>query len=283
MIDVAIILMMSSLAGMALTPLFLRSEGLLAASFSFATGTLLAIVMGHVIPEAVSHGQGGMVWLMGGFFLMMGLNHYLFRADPCCDHQHHEEHGHGHSHVHAGHETHAALPPHGLHEQRLSLTMVGAMLLCSLNDGFLMGRLVPDVGSSVLWGMVAHKLTASFGLFTILKIYGGPRRASGILLMMLFVLLTPMVYFATARGMLGEAAWLGTAEAMSGGVLLYVVMVNFIPRCNEMGHARGPLVIVMMLLGLATALGIGSMTPSHDHGPSPDEGHVHGPECTHGH
>lgn len=281
MFDIALIITVASLAGMAITPYFLRSERLLAGSFSFATGTLLAIVMGHMIPEA-SHSLAGIHWMIAGFILMMALNHYLFHADPCCDHQHHEEHGHGHDHE--GHEAHAALPPHGLHEQRLSLTMVGAMLLCSTNDGFLLGRLTTGLGSAVLWGMVAHKLTASFGLFTILKIYGGPKRLAGVILIALFVLLTPAVYLATAGGYLGHASWMGSAEALSGGVLLYVVMVNFIPRCNEMGHARGPLVLMAMLLGLASALGIGSLAPPHDHGPSSsEEEHVHGPECTHDH
>jgi len=258
--DVIIVLVLAAVCGIALAPLLLRRESLMAASISFATGTLLAIVLGHVIPETIANNSDETLpyYFVGGFVLMMLFNHYIFENDPCCDHE--GDHGHA-SDTEEG------------HNHKLGLATIGAMTVCTVNDGILLGSTHEEltIKSALLWAMVGHKLTAAFGLYTMIKICVKEKSILSTFFLFLFVILTPVFYVLTVGGDLFPGVILPRALGLSAGIVLYVVSVNLIPRCNEHGHRFPKLVIISLLLGVISTFYFAHLEhKGHDH-----SGHNH--------
>jgi zinc transporter ZupT len=237
--DVFIVLILAALAGIALAPMLLKKESWMAMAISFATGTLLAIVLGHVIPHSLEMQEDSTLpyYFVGGFVLMMIFNHYIFANDPCCDH----DGDHGHSG-----DTEEG------HNHKLGLATIGAMALCTVNDGILLGSEAVTISSPLLWAMVGHKLTAAFGLYTMVKVCVKEKNLYSTFFLFLFVLLTPLIYAMTVEGILLPAALMARALGLSAGVVLYVIAVNLIPRCNELGHRFPKLVILSLIAGIVS-------------------------------
>lgn len=265
--SVFVAILLAAIAGIALAPLLIRRDSLMAMSLSFATGTLLAIVLGHVIPDTLKHVQDDTLpyYIVGGFVLMLIFNHYIFENDPCCDHE--GDHGH------------AGDTEEG-HNHKLGLATIGAMTVCTVNDGILLGTAKElSMGSALLWAMVGHKLTAAFGLYTMVKVCVKEKSKASAFFLFLFVVLTPVVYGLTASGYGFPENVMPRALCLSSGVVLYVIAVNLIPRCNELGHRFPRTVVISLILGIVSTFYFAFLEhEGHDHG-----SHAHPPSSGHSH
>ena len=188
----AAILAVASLLGLAAAPRMLRSDRLRRLGLAFATGTLLAVVIGHVLPEAMAGSDRAAWWFLGGFVLMMLVHQHVLKADPCC----------GHEHV-----QHAALPS------------FLALALCSLNDGVLLyADRAHGLGSPILWALAVHKATAAFSLYLLLREVARPARALRWVYLGAFVALAPLTFLAA--GQITElGAWIPVMLGLAGGSL----------------------------------------------------------------
>jgi zinc transporter ZupT len=255
-----VILTVAAISGIALAPLLIRRDILMAISVSFATGTLLAIILGHVIPETLIQNNHDIpYYLVTGFIVMMICNHYIFENDPCCDHD--GDHGH------------AGDTDEG-HNHKLGLATIGAMTVCTVNDGILLGHQAElTLNTPLLWAMVGHKLTAAFGLYTMVKVCVSKKSKLSAFFLFLFVVLTPVVYAITSSNVLEiSTVVMDRILALSAGIVLYVISVNLIPRCNELGHKFPKAVIIALIMGIVSTfyfVEIGHDENSHekhDHG-----------------
>ena len=169
-------MIVAAVVGIAFAPVLLRRDVLMALAVSFATGTLLAIILGHVIPETAINARTHDIayYIVGGFVLMMVFNHYIFENDPCCDHE--GDHGH------------AGDTEEG-HNHRLGLATIGAMTVCTVNDGILLGNVQNmTLATPLLWAMIGHKLTAAFGLYTMVRVCVREKSKMSAFFLFLFVM-----------------------------------------------------------------------------------------------
>lgn len=230
---------LAGVAGIGLAPILARRDNLRSAGLAFAAGTLLSMILLHVMPEAISlEPHRAAVLFVVGFVLMMVAHQRGLSADPCC----------GHEHV-----------------RRAGLPSFLAVCLCSLNDGIILSSDVErGLASPLLWAMCAHKAMASFALFVLLKEVGlWHRRITGMLYMAAYLLVTPVALLLATQLTATTEIW-GMALALAAGALLYVVAGSLVPRVEHMAReASGP-VLVTFLAAVAINVGAEILTP-HEH------------------
>ena len=231
---------LAGVAGLALAPVLSRNDALRSAGLAFAAGTLLSMILLHVMPEAFAlEPERAAMLFVGGFVLMMVLHQSGLSADPCC----------GHEHV-----------------RRAGLPSFLALCLCSLNDGIVLSSDTErGLASPLLWAMCVHKAMATFALFVLLKEVGlWHRRAVGVLYMVGFLLVTPLSLFLAAELAAATEVW-GMALALAAGALLYVVAGSLVPRVEHMAREGPGPVLTTFLIAVAINVGAEIITP-HDHG-----------------
>ncbi len=247
MLAFAVAVALAGVAGIGLAPLLARKQALPSLGIAFATGTLLSMILIHVVPEAMElSGGGAPLMLVVGFAGMMLLHQRGLQADPCC----------GHEHI-----RHAGLPS------------FVAMCLCSINDGIV---LYSDVdrgfASPLLWAMCVHKATAAFALFVLLKAVGAWRtRWVAAAYMVGFLAVTPASLLLASQLAQFTAIW-GYALALSAGALLYVVAGSLVPRVEHLARQGAAPVLTTFFVAVLVNVGAQMLAP-HD-----SSAHSHGPE-----
>ena len=229
----------AGLAGVCLAPLLSRNRALHSAGLAFAAGTLLSMILLHVVPQAFELAPDrAALLIVVGFVLMMALHQRALQADPCCGHEH---------------ARHAGLPS------------FVALCLCSLNDGMVLSS---DIGrglaSPLLWAMCIHKAMASFALFMLLKEVGlWHRRGIGMLYMAGFLVVTPISLLLATQLAEATEVW-GLALALAAGALLYVVAGSLVPRVEHLAReGLGP-VFATFLAAILINVAAEIIAP-HDH------------------
>lgn len=252
----ALVLFAAALAGGLLGPWIERRKDLHTIGLAFAIGTLLSVVVGHVLPETFAESSYAPLLVVGGYAAMLLLHQHVLRTDPCCG-------------LH--HSRHAGLPS------------FLALALCSLNDGLVLAAdAARGVGSPLLWGMAIHEATAAFALLLLLREAIGPgwsRAKLGYLVA--FAAVAPLALVGV--GMLQDrVSWIPYVLAVSAGALLYVVSSNLVPRIeHDAASVRGPAALAFLLaVGISLALELGH---AHAHGDDDGHGHTHAPGETHEH
>ncbi len=226
--------------------LALRSAG-----FGFATGTLLSMVLLHVIPEAMAGTSHAMLLMVAGFVAMLLAHQHGLQADPCCGHD--------------DHARHAGLPS------------FLALCLCSINDGVVLySDIDRGFASPLLWAMCVHKATAAFALLMLLRelgALGGRRRATAILLG--YLLMTPLALLLAAQVARWTTLW-APLLALSAGALLYVIAGSLVPRVEHLARERVGPVLSTFLIAIAVNAGVLVLAP-HDHAHAHGHDHSHAP------
>jgi len=244
-------LLIAGVVGIGLAPILAHSDQLRSAGVAFAAGTLLSMILLHVMPEAFAAEPDHAAMLMVlGFIGMMAAHQRGLSADPCC----------GHEHV-----------------RRAGLPSFLAVCLCSLNDGIILSADIDrGLGSSLLWALCIHKVMASFALFVLLKEVGlWKRRTIGFLYMGGYLLVTPIALFMATQLAAATEIW-GMALALAAGALLYVVAGSLVPRVEHLAR-EGPALAAFIV---AVMLSIGSnVLGPHTH---PTHAHSHSHEVEHG-
>ncbi len=249
----ATILTVSSLAGILLAPSLVRQENVRRLSLAFATGTLLAVVTAHVMPESLS-GEHGALFFLLGFVGMMLLHQHVLKSDPCC----------GHNHI-----QHAGLP---------SFLALG---LCALNDGILLiGDAEAGLSSPLLWSLAAHKATAGFALFLLLREISKQDVKRRTLYLGAYILISPLTFIL--GGELGGelAGYMPQVLGIAGGALLYAVAGSMVPQVEHMARESFGPILGSFLLGIALTVGMTLVVPhvhggGHSHGKTAPEAHSH--------
>lgn len=248
LLAIAVALAAAGFAGIVLAPILAKRRVLHSVCVAFAAGTLLTMVLVHVLPEAQAETQYATILFVLGFVLMLLLQQRVLQADPCCGH---DEHG-----------KHAGLPS------------FVAMALCSINDGILVQAAGGSFASPLLWALLAHRMNASFSLSMLLKEISGThsphdhRISEHRLYLIIFVLLTPAVFLLSSQ-LSFFTPWVPHVMAVAGGALLYVLAASLVPRVEHVAvEDRTPVLVtfvaaVLFNIGLTT-FGHGE----HSHSPS---------------
>jgi zinc transporter ZupT len=232
----AAVLLLAALFGIAWGPKIARSQTAYSLALAFAAGTLLTLVLVHVLPEAFHmHEQAPMLFVLG-FVGMLLLHQHVLRADPCCGHEHAQ---------------HAGLPS------------FLALSLCSFNDGIVMSA-DHALASPLLWAMAIHEANAGFALWVLLRETAGPgtswlRRAY----LLGFALVAPSTLLL-AVSLQETHTWMPLVLAASAGALLYVVAGSLVPRVEHIARgARAP-VIATFLTAVLVNIGL-QFLHAHEH------------------
>lgn len=177
---------------------------------SFGTGVLLGTTVLEFLPGMVAgNGTSLLPLVLTGFSLMFVLD-FLFRE------QRH----------------HTSLPV---------FSLMAGMLLHAFVEGFsiMTGyRLHPTVGNALFWSLLAHKLTDSILIASLLLAVTGKRRLAYLGCMILAGALLTGAWTADllAFGMPDRLFGMGTA--LAAGVLWYVAASHLVPHILQ--HRQGP-------------------------------------------
>lgn len=241
-------LLLATLAGVLFAPVIARNRGVYSLGVAFAAGTLLTMILVHVLPEAMAESAHAPIMFVLGFVGMLLLHQHVLRADPCCGHEHAQ---------------HAGFPSF------LALT------LCSLNDGILLsGEADLGLRSPLLWAMAIHECNAGFALFVLLRETAGPgAHWTSRWYLLVFALTAPLTMLFLS-GL--EQPWIPYLLAFSAGSLLYVVAGSLVPRVEHVAREGRAPVITAFLVAVLVNVGLHLWNP-HDHD-AHDHGHHHAPD-----
>lgn len=232
------------LGALAALPAKSHNHRLLCALVSFAAGSLLAVAVFHMLPEAaeLTGASPAAVATAAGMALFWAIGRFLYFVCPACTATHQEK---GYL--------------------NLGLLMIVAMTLHSVTDGIAMtaGSLAgvsdhaahPDraLGTLVFIAVSYHKVPEGMALMTVCRMAGWSTPKS--LLTTFLVELTTGLGALTGLLLRGlSAAGLGALLGLVAGSFLYVVLFALLKEMWE--HEKAP-IFVYSGLGLASILLLG--------------------------
>ncbi|WP_397571011.1 ZIP family metal transporter [Schlesneria sp. T3-172] len=245
-----------------------------------------------------------MGWLMFGLlltFFMLRMFHFHSHGpveedsphdhdhDHDCGHDHHHAHSHAHDHSHGhSHEhSHGAGEPATLKGASWIGILLGLSLHTLLDGVALAANVKADalhfqgsttfvlLGLGTFLGVALHKPLDSMSITSLMAAGGWSRRAMQ-MVNLVYALMCPLGAFLFYFGI---QAYSGVQEnvvaaalAMSAGVFICISLSDLLPEVQFHSHDRLKL-SAWLLLGVATAWGIGFLEPPHSHGHQP---HTHG-------
>jgi zinc and cadmium transporter len=297
---------LSSLCGGMLPFLFRLTHTRMQLLVSLIGGLMLGVGIFHQLPHAVSAMTGSgqsasftldwcMGWLMFGLlltFFMLRMfhfhNHEPMEAAAETGHSHDCAHDHDHDHGHAGHDG-----PHGSAKRASWIGIFLGLSLHTLLDGVALAAHVKAdalhnhgstaftlFGLGTFLGVVLHKPLDSLSITSLMAVGGWSVRSIR-LANFGYALMCPigaaLFYFGiqlyTTAGV--QDVVVAAALAMSAGVFICISLSDLLPEVQFHSHDRLWL-SAALLLGVATAWGIGYLEPAHTHGHSESPGgHVH--------
>lgn len=174
--------------------------------YPLAVAFFTGFVFSTLVPDALTHSRASLIGFGAGVSAMAILSRLVFKRDPCC------ETGHDH--------------------RGFGAMSLAAMAVCSLNDGLLIGLLVPPWFSGLNLGMLVHKISSSFAIAQVLKRtrFRGPGLAA---FGAVYTLISPMAYLAAKGPWVAALPDSEPLLAFSAGLLAYVTLASLVP------HARG--------------------------------------------
>ena len=232
----AVAVALAGLSGLAFERVLRRRQALRLGGFAFAAGTLLSMILLHVMPEAMAGSRHATILFVVGFVLMMAAHQHGLRADPCCGHDEHARHG--------------------------GLPSLAALCLCSLNDGFVLYSDVSSgLASPLLWAMCVHQATAAFALLMLLRELGAlTSRRRMLLYMAAFLAATPLSLLLAAQ-LATTTTLFAHLLALAAGALLYVIAGSMVPRVEHLAREGVGAVMVMFLAAVLLNVGVQLVAP----------------------
>lgn len=216
--------------------------------YPLAAAFFAGFVFSTLVPDALTHSRGSLIAFAAGAAGMAILSRYVLKRDPCC------EGGHDH--------------------KGLGAVSLAAMAVCSINDGLLLGLLLPAWTSGLNLGMLLHKVTSSFAIAQLL-LRGGYRGRSLSAFGAAYVLVTPAALACAALPGVRGLPGLEHAMGFSAGILAYVTLASLAPHAGGILRRR-PRALIGFGAALALSLGLGlwhRALHAHGVGPSPDAHH----------
>lgn len=218
---------------------------------AFASGSMLAITFGHVLPEAVEIG-GESAWLaifagVVSFFILEN----FFYLHGCPDHKHlHECKNH-------------ALGP-------LSAIGIG---IHSFFDGVLIVFSFlanPILGWFAALGILLHKLPAGAILHSIIC-HNHADSKKNLWWIFAVALTTPLAVVLVPFSEHFSDEILGIGLAFSAGTLLYITLSDLLPETHQ---TKNKFNLIFLVLGIAMIFGLNSLFSAHGHSHEHEHGHV---------
>jgi zinc transporter ZupT len=209
---------------------------------AFASGAMLSITFGHVLPEAVEI-SGGSAWLaiFAGVVFFFVIEHFFY-LHGCPDHEsHHECKNH-------------ALGP-------LSAIGIG---IHSFFDGVLIVFSFlanPILGWFAALGIMLHKLPAGAILHSIICHNHADSKKS---LWWIFAvaLTTPLAVILVPFADKLSNELVGVGLAFSAGTLLYITLSDLLPETHQ---TKNKFNLVFLALGIAMIFGLNTLFEAHTH------------------
>ncbi len=173
------------------------------ACIAFGAGFMLAVAVLGVLPEVLRDGEGGALYVLGGYFAVH-LAQHVFTP-----------------HFHFGEETHRVSPSAGI-SALLGLTLHTFFDGVAIASGFLVSG---ELGILLFLAVLLHKLPEGVTIASVVVAGGrSPRQALGAALVLglatiLGVVLTEVVAPLASHGL-----------AISAGVTIYVAASNLVPE-----------------------------------------------------
>jgi len=192
---------------------------------AFASGAMLMITFGHVLPESVELAGGqSFGWILAGVLLFYFLEHFIL-LHSCPDH----------------------LGEHACKNHSIGPIAAIGLGLHSFFDGLLIvfAFLVqPELGLLTTVGIALHKLPNGAILHSLLCL-GTTKRS--LIYVLLVALATPLAgLLAPTISVYLSSAEVGLGLAFSAGALLYITLSDLLPRTHEKRSYHN---LVWLLLG----------------------------------
>ncbi len=177
-------------------------------------GSMLAVSLVHIFPEALEQTQYAVYAFMAGFLIIYLIEEVLTSHAP--DH---------------GHEDHTHEDPHE-HHNHVALVSFIAIFVHTLFDGLGIRAgfgISPEIGYTILAGVAIHQIPVSLSLAAIFRESKFGKNIQ-IIFLMLFALAAP-IGFGISDLILSNTSWVwtGLATAFAGGSLLYVATADLLP------------------------------------------------------
>jgi len=208
---------------------FLKKTSVQDVMYLIFSGTFLGFILSVVLPGLFTSSLLSVLMFGAGVGTMAVLNKKVIKHDVCCDH---------------GQET-----------KDFGLLSLGAMAICSTNDGVFLGLINPPLLSLLSISMLLHKLTISFMVAHI--IYACSLHAKNKLgLGAVYLVISPVTY--TLVSLLGFSGGfiLASLLGFSGGLLTYVALAGTLPRVKSF-TLTSKLNLIWLLLPLLLSLVLG--------------------------
>jgi len=209
-----LVLFLISASGLFLYSFRQINQTILMLLIALGAGSMLAISLVHILPEAIEQTELAVYAFVGGFSLIYLIEEML------------TPHGHDHKHGDHSHED-----PHE-HYDHVAIISFLAIFVHTIFDGFGIRAgfgISETIGYSILAGVVIHQIPVSLSLAAILR-ESKIRKSLQIALLAVFALAAPVGYFLSNL-LLAHANMIvtGLATAFAGGSLLYVATADLLP------------------------------------------------------
>jgi zinc transporter ZupT len=199
---------------------------------ALGAGSMLAVSIVHILPEALEQTPLAIYAFMAGFLIIYIIEEFLT--------PHAHDHGHG-DHTHED--------PHE-HSDHIALVSWIAIFLHTLIDGVGIRagfEISSEVGYGILIGVAIHQIPVSLSLAAIFR-ESKLQRNRQILLLMFFALAAPIGFLVSDLLLRGASElWTGLATALAGGSLLYVATADLLPVIHSQNKKKYSMVVFFII------------------------------------
>ncbi|EAQ98489.1 ZIP family metal transporter [Congregibacter litoralis] len=280
-------LVVSSVAGGALTQRVAMTHTRAQLAMSLVSGLMLGIAFFHLLPHAVltlgiHHGLTTvMSWTMGGLIVMLLLLRILHFHQPdypaeaiaVC------EHGHDHGHKHGAAETGVPAAREVTSVMAPGVSWRGVLIGLTFHtfiDGVALGAALLSaphghqqqlLGFGVFLAILLHKPLDAMSIVALMKA-SGTTASSQTRANLLFAFVCPLgallfYFYAMGLGGSGELV-IASALAFSAGAFVCIALSDLLPEVQFHSHDRVKLTAVF-LLGIALAFMMANTAAKHSH------------------
>lgn len=212
---------------------------------ALGAGSMLAVSLVHILPEALEQTELAIYAFLGGFIIIYIIEEILT--------PHHHDHAH---------EDHAHEDPHE-HYDHVAIISFIAIFSHTLLDGLGIraGMGLSEVaGYAILFGVAVHQIPVSLSLAAIFR-ESRLQKKTQITFLVLFALAAPIGYFLSDLALSQVNALItGLAAAFAGGSLLYVATSDLLPMIHAQTKQKYATIVVFLI-----GCGLMSLLASHHH------------------
>ncbi len=234
------------------------SDRLMRFVVSFSAGTLLAVSLAHILPEAVELlGERTGLPVLAGFFALWAVEHLVGSHEHTDNvqgnlHAHDHDHGHGHHHAHSDDQ--------GPGPSGLSILASLVLILHGLIDGMALASVGQDAGwnDAMLIGLSAHAPALMLALVTLLRLSGLDSVRSMIVIIIAGAVIPVGAFLGVAAPNHALVTGVPQFQAFIAGSLVYLSTHHLLPAVEHQKRDRLGLysvalvgaIITMVLVGL---------------------------------